>query len=152
MSRKAPMKFTDARKARAVEAAEAGGTQGQAAAVAGVSVRTLSSHLASDEEFRDAYEGAQMKAHAASLSVIRSSTDWRAHAWYLERVDPENYGKHNVEQRLAAELAKFGEQKTWTEADARARLGDDVVDLAKERAVRGGTLPTLPRATREDIG
>lgn len=36
---------------------------------------------------------AEAKRRAMSLGLILSSEDWRAHTWFLERSDPETYGK-----------------------------------------------------------
>lgn len=44
-------------------------------------------------EFFGEIEAAKAKAIKTSLKIIQGSDDWRAHAWLLEKIDKEDFGK-----------------------------------------------------------
>lgn len=73
-------------------------------------------------EFCEAVMNARSEAEARSVLAIREAgkTDWRAHAWYLERTRPDFYA---TKERHANEFAKLTDEQLVAEA---ARLfGED---------------------------
>lgn len=45
-------------------------------------------------EFSEAVKSARARARIASVARIRKDDSWQANAWFLERSDPENWGRH----------------------------------------------------------
>jgi hypothetical protein len=58
---------------------------------------TIRRELARDEAFADRFRKATLGAELDPLTSIRQSakSNWRAAAWYLERVHPQKYAKRN---------------------------------------------------------
>jgi hypothetical protein len=93
-----------------LEVAEQGATNRDAAALAGVGERTLYTWLAHPdyEDFASAYTTSRAFGRMRSITLIANSTDWRAHAWLLERVDPEHWGKGETDPSdLVAKLSAY---------------------------------------------
>jgi transposase len=73
-------------------------------------------------EFLEAVENAKAEAEARSVLGIREAgkTDWRAHAWYLERTQGDKYAP---KERHVHEFAKSSDERLVAEA-ARLIGGD----------------------------
>lgn len=97
-----PKRIAD-HKGRILESIRAGATYKLAAQAGGISYDLLRDWLrradAAEEgdeeytEFAAELRAAEIDGLDRSLTVIRSSQDWRSHAWLLERRWPEDYGK-----------------------------------------------------------
>jgi hypothetical protein len=63
----------------------------------GCSRRTISRELARNPEFAERLRRAKIAGELEPLSTIRQAarTNWRAAAWYLERANPQRFGKRN---------------------------------------------------------
>ena len=50
-------------------------------------------------DYRDSVRAGMAEAERIALAAVRSAipTDWRAGAWWLERVIPEEYGRQRIE-------------------------------------------------------
>lgn len=106
-----PTRRTPEREARLLQALKAGNTRAAAAAYAGISDRTLRYWAEQSAVFADALSRAEDEAEVALVANIRiaGQTDWRAHAWLLERRKPESWGRRervdlNV-RNVAAQIA-----------------------------------------------
>lgn len=91
-------------------AAQRGATNRDAAALAGIAESTFYKWLSNDDyaDFADAYTRAKATGRMRSIRLIADSDDWRAHAWLLERVDPEHWGKAETDgTRLADKLSGY---------------------------------------------
>lgn len=90
---------------RILAAIRAGATYKLAAQAGGISYDLLRQWLRradaagdGDEEyiaFAAALRQAEIEGLSSSLLIIRTSQDWRSHAWLLERRWPEDYGKRD---------------------------------------------------------
>jgi transposase len=101
-----------------VDAVRAGAFLHEAAAAAGISRSTLHRWIQRGEDpngeplyrdFRDAVTRARAQAHVAAVAVIRRAMpdDWKAAAFYLERRDPQNWGRrtaHDVRIEESSEV------------------------------------------------
>jgi hypothetical protein len=78
------------REARLFTALRAGNTRAAAPAYAGITDRTLRYWVEQSSVFSDALTRAEQEAEVALVANIRMAgqTDWRAHAWLLERRNP----------------------------------------------------------------
>lgn len=89
-------------------------------------------------------EDARSSVVVAAVAAVRSAfqREWRAAAWYMERTDPENWGRPYRE--------RTGEQKAEEEDEPPEETKAAIVDAAKsfverrakreaEKAARGGT-------------
>jgi hypothetical protein len=93
-----------------LDVTERGGTNRDAAAMAGIAESTLYNWLAHPDfgDFGDAYTHARANGRFRSIKIIADSEDWRAHAWLLERKDPEYWGKGDTDpNQLAEKLSAF---------------------------------------------
>ena len=100
-----PAKNVADHRERILEAICAGATYKLAAQAGGISYDLLRQWLkradedaAGNEEYRAFaadLRAAEIEGLQQSLTVIRSSTDWRSHAWLLERRWPEDYGRRD---------------------------------------------------------
>lgn len=73
-----------------------GNTVADACAVAGISDDTLGRWKRSDAEFAAAVEKARADARRARIQRIQAAGEagnWQADAWFLERSDPQNWGR-----------------------------------------------------------
>jgi len=73
-----------------------GCTVADACAVAGISDDTLARWKRADAEFAGAVEKARAEARRARVQRIRAAGEagnWQADAWFLERSDPQNWGR-----------------------------------------------------------
>jgi hypothetical protein len=63
----------------------------------GCSRRTISRELDRNAEFADRFRRAKIAGELEPLGTIRQAarTNWRAAAWYLERTNPQRFGKRN---------------------------------------------------------
>jgi hypothetical protein len=70
-----------------------------AATLAGVAVSSVHYWQQRFPDFRQAIEEARARGINENLKVIQKAarTDWRAAAWYLEHVHPENFARNRVE-------------------------------------------------------
>lgn len=112
-------------QATLIKAATDRAPNAEAAAAAGISEKTLYNWLADPElaEFTADYARAKAQGRMRSIKVIAQSDDWRAHAWLLERMDPNNWAKTDLdpgalETLLNAYLQGHDAGKADTKTDA----------------------------------
>jgi transposase len=103
-----PDGLTEAAADRIVNALRAGAYTAEAAAHAGVSVRTFQRWRARGEQadaeeryrtFAERAAKAEAEAKVFAIGIVRTamSQDWRAAAWLLEHRWPQEWGRRNVE-------------------------------------------------------
>lgn len=102
--------------------ATTGATNRDAAALAGISEATIYNWLSDPQyqQFRDDYTRSKAQGRKRSVDIIANSEDWRAHAWLLERVDPEHWGKAETDpSQMIAKLSAYmqGVEDAKTDAD-----------------------------------
>lgn len=63
----------------------------------GCSRRTIRRELERNPQFEESFRRAKIAGELEPLSTIRkaASSNWRAAAWYLERLNPQRFGKRN---------------------------------------------------------
>lgn len=104
-----PTKLTPVVHAAIVDSLRAGVCIETAAEAAGVSASTVHAWIRRAEdhpndcgepflEFHEAYKKARAQAELDAVQVIRaaSRTTWQAAAWYLERSQPERWGRRTI--------------------------------------------------------
>ena len=94
-------------KTELLKAAKRGATKRDAAQLAGISERTLYNWLAQNAQFADDYGRASAEGRMKSIKLIADSDDWRAHAWLLERVDPDHWGRDSAGASLGKKLDAY---------------------------------------------
>ena len=75
---------------------ERGAPMRLAAAAAGLDVAEVRDMLRADVLFAARVRKAVAKGARASLDKVLESDDWRAHAWFLERTHPEDFGQRQT--------------------------------------------------------
>jgi len=102
-----------------------------AARFVGVSPITIRREARRNPEFRDQLRRAQQDCEIGPLNTIRTAahTNWRASAWYLERINPQQFGKKNVRYVTPEQLAAFAHQVVT------AVLDDNLDEDARLRAM-----------------
>lgn len=127
-----PTKLTDEAKAALLKAIATGCTPRDAASYAGVPFHRLQAwnrmgRVQNAREpyrsFHIAFSEAKRKTKVLVLGVLLegSKTDWKAAAWYLERVWPEEFGRRD---RVKLE----GDKKRPLSIDATARIDPKSMD------------------------
>lgn len=108
---------TQAQQQAMIEAAERGATNRDVAQMLGIAESTFYRWISHPDlgDFGDAYTRAKATGRFRSVQIIADSTDWRAHAWLLERMDPTHWGKGEIDgdttmQKVAAFLASRREE------------------------------------------
>lgn len=136
-----------------------GASQATAAENVGVGPEAISNRKARDRDFAAAFAMARAKCKIGIIANIRrhAQKDWRADAWFAERVFPEDFARPEIRAQL--QIASV-DAKTIVEgihehiARSLARhVPDDAefVDhdaLPGEAADGGGAAPTAPGVTR----
>ena len=132
-----PTKFTPELGARLVKLISVGIPIGTACQVEGITKKTLRNWRDAANEGDERYvrfiaelNAAKGKALTAiAMNVIKAAqVDWRAGAWYLERMDPERYGSRQTvvvskaaaemtDDELDAALAKHGYSRNDDDSD-----------------------------------
>lgn len=109
-----PWKLTDNVTATLLQLAEEGSTGADAAAMAGIDRHTLwrwlnepnpSEQLA---QFQTDWETARARGRDRLVKLLHrhAEQDWRAGAWVLERTDPDNWAKSDIDpEKFQAKLA-----------------------------------------------
>lgn len=95
-----PPKMTAQVRKQILDTLRKGNTKTVAYSLAGISSTTFNRWQAENEEFRDALTCAESVALSKYAEDIAAAgeKDWRALAWLLERLDPENWSlKHKIE-------------------------------------------------------
>jgi hypothetical protein len=98
-----PSKRTPEVKQMILEALRGGNYLETAAAYAGVHRSTLNRWMNEDDpefqDFRDAVEKARADAIVRNVGVVLAAApkNWQAAAWWLERTNPDKYGRRVVE-------------------------------------------------------
>jgi len=127
--------------------------QSLAAEAAGLTSQALSNRKRRAEEsdepdpFVERMRQAWAKGIIARIVKILRGDDWRAHAWYLERVLPEFFANAELRAKLDAatgpeEQAKIREITN----QLRAHLGPPVEQFVGTSAADGSALPLDPPA------
>lgn len=93
MARKKPI--DPAVKEQVLNILSAGATMKDAAAYVGVTDDTLRNWMKADSEFSASVGKARVQGKIACVGTIRQAakSNWQAAAWFLERSDPENWGR-----------------------------------------------------------
>jgi hypothetical protein len=83
-----------------------------AARFVGCSAITIRREARRDPAFRDQLRRAQQDCEIGPLNTIRKAAheNWRASAWYLERMNPQQFGKKNVRYVTPEQLGAFAHQ------------------------------------------
>ena len=91
------MSSTTSNGVKSVALVTAGYDLPSAAQYIGCCTRTLHREFERNEEFAERYRKALLMSELDPLNSIRqmSRSNWRTAAWYLERVNPQRYGKRN---------------------------------------------------------
>jgi len=93
-----PTKRTKERVEAFLEVIRRGSTIKEACFAAGISVETYSQWIKKFPEFSDQKQRAEFEPMKQALSSITRGMyhDWRAAAWWLERREPERFGKRRI--------------------------------------------------------
>ena len=130
-----PTKYTPETIALILTALEGGNTRKDAAAVAGVSRDSLNEWRLAYPDFSDAIEKAEASAFQKMVSIVMkvaSEGNWQAAMTFLERRDPEHWGRRdrvsmtvdlNREARRLATETGLDEAAILAEAEALLRNG-----------------------------
>ncbi len=75
----------------------------------GCSARTIRREMKRNQDFAERIRKSTLLAELDPLNAIRQSarTNWRAAAWYLERVHPQRYARRNPALVKPAEIQEF---------------------------------------------
>jgi hypothetical protein len=92
-----PTKRTPETEAAILDALRAGNTRTDAALIAGLNPHTLSDWCKRFPQFSAAVEKAEAEARARMVAIVAKAAvhTWTAAAWYLERRDPEHFGRRD---------------------------------------------------------
>ncbi len=85
--------FTKDMKAQLIGAVKVTGFLKIACDYIGVTPEGVRSAANRDPDFKIALKQAKAMRKIHSLTMINKSQKWQAHAWFLERTDPENFGR-----------------------------------------------------------
>lgn len=145
-----------------------------AADYVGCSRRTIKRELARNPEFAERFRRAKLAGELEPLGTIRSAarTNWRAAAWYLERTNPQRFGRRNpvlirpeeVQQTINSVLLEILEEikqeprrgRIMQKLFAVSGQMEDVVDyhekyIGSTKPVSQDNLPSIPGMTSEEI-
>jgi hypothetical protein len=102
-----------------------------AARFVGCSPITIRREARRDPAFRDQLRRAQQDCEIGPLGTIRKAAheNWRASAWYLERMNPQQFGKKNVRYVTPEQLGAFAHQVVTSVLD------DNLDEEARLRAM-----------------
>jgi hypothetical protein len=102
-----------------------------AARFVGCSPITVRREARRNPEFRDQLRRAQQDCEIGPLNTIRKAAheNWRASAWYLERMNPQQFAKKNVRYVTPEQLGAFAHQVVT------AVLDDNLDNGARLRAM-----------------
>lgn len=136
-----PTSLTKEAQEQFISALTGGSTLRDACAYAGISEDTLARHRKKNADFADAIKKAQAQARVMSVARIRkagSEGAWQADAWYLERSDPDQWGKRTfikLEGNITVDLVNQT-VKALSEAgyDPAVVFNDLIAEAARERA------------------
>ena len=87
-----------------LELIEKGATPASAAKVSGIGHNNYMSLIMKDPELREAVETAREKSKLELLQKIHNHPDWKASAWKLAALWPEEFGKKNLTEAEAREI------------------------------------------------
>ncbi len=101
-----PRVLDDVKRREICALVTAGFELGGAAEYVGCSTSTIRRELKRNMEFRERLRRASLACELDPLNSIRqcARSNWRAAAWYLERVNPERFGKRNPVSYSPAEF------------------------------------------------
>lgn len=119
-----PSKRTPECERRIIDALRAGNTRKAACAYAGIDLHTLARWSAANATFATAIEKAEADAEVRAVAAVVKAGEkqWQAHAWWLERRRPDDYGRRD---RLEVTVRQKAEKMA-------ADLGLDVDELLAE--------------------
>ena len=130
-----PTKYTPDNVAAILKALEGGNTMEDSCRAVGVHYSTMRDWVARYPDFAESVEKASARAHQAMVDVVRTvalSGNWQAAMTYLERRDPEHWGRRdrvsmtvdlNREARRLAQETGLDEAAILAEAEALLRNG-----------------------------
>lgn len=122
------MTYRSEDKDRIVQMVRGGVPLMHAARIVGVSRQAVFNWRKADASFDAALAGAQSECIGHSVSVIKAETDWKAHAWFLERRARQHFGRDSADAHAPV-------PEDEREVDESA---DDVTTEDAERVLRGG--------------
>jgi len=139
-----PTKFTPETRALVTKLLQEGCTRKMAAKIAGIGYSTFMKWLQSSGleymEFRQACEASEAAFQREQIRGILDSKDWKAKAWVLERMFPDEFGKRDklaVQHSVNVSMAKLREMST---------------DELEARLLQLTTLPAPEDAAMDDKG
>ncbi|MCG8448170.1 MAG: hypothetical protein MI725_01145 [Pirellulales bacterium] len=110
----------------------------------GCSAKTIRREGERDAAFGERLRQAQLSAQLEPLRALRSkaTTHWRAAAWLLERVDPEQFARFDRKQYHPQEVADLLENIRAALVDHLAHLPSQVIaEGLLEKALNDARLP-----------
>lgn len=119
----------------------------------GCSAKTIRRETERDEEFGDSLRKSHLAAQLEPLRAIRgkANTHWRAAAWLLERVDPEQFAKYNDKLYKPEEVSQFLENISVA-LQKELNMTDGLrADSIVRRALLDVGLPQCLRNTRVNL-
>lgn len=149
-----PRVLDDVKKREIAALLSTGYSLHSAARYVGCSPKTIRREMERDEEFNERLRKAKLAARLEPLRALRNkaSTHWRAAAWLLERIDPEQFARYD--QRLYRP-----EEVSDLLANIRATLDHHLKDIPSNiiaslllsRVQQEARLPSGQRHTRADL-
>ena len=144
-----PSKYSRAVAGRICREVAKGSTREGAAALAGISERTLFEWRAASPEFADALQKADARFQAAAVATIRKAArqprNWTAMAWLLERKFPQQWGR--IDRQLArGDAPPVALPDEYKKAISRALGFTGVLVPLRAQDITGETPKALPPA------
>jgi len=124
--------FTDAKKAEFIGALTVSGFIATACAYIGISESGVRSAANRDPAFRAAIEKALATRKMLSIRRITNAQAWQAHAWWLERTDPQTFGRKVALEHSGPEGGPIQQQTTVTRQDFEGLSVSELLDLRDE--------------------
>ncbi len=111
-----------------------------AAQYVGCNARTIRREALRDADFYERLRQAELRASLSPLDALRkaSQTHWRAAAWFLERTQPNRFGRRNLQKYTERDLAEMIRRfsaiviEEVKDAAVLVRINDRLSDLEYE--------------------
>jgi len=132
-------------KAKFIGALQVAGFFSVAANYLGLSERTIRDARQKDPEFSADIEKALAKRTMYSITRIRNSQAWQAHAWWLERTDPARFGRRVALEHSGPDGGPIESKTTFTREDFKDLTTEELLDLRDQVRERVGGQETVNR-------